>query len=112
MSDYQPVLQLDVPRDLPADELWDAVEFVYLVLLLYGTSLDPRLFQSVDHPHIQRISVYVKESLEEAGTAQLPKEQLQHRAKQLVEKLKTYCTIFLEDESNGPCLLVIKLRSR
>ena len=108
MSDYRSLLQLDVPRDLPADELWDTVEFVYLIGLLYGAPLDAKLFKDVNHPHIQRISTYVKKSLEERGVDDFPEAHLELRAKRLITKLKTYCTVFLEDDENGPCRLIVR----
>ncbi|KKK75963.1 hypothetical protein LCGC14_2868470 [marine sediment metagenome] len=112
MSDYGSLLHLDVPRDLPADELWDTVEFVFMVGLLYGAPLDTDLFKDVDHPHIQRISAYVKEVLEERGVDDFPEEHLELRAKRLIKKLKTYCTVFLDDDENGPCRLIVRTIAR
>lgn len=107
MSDHEHVLQLKVRPDLPADELWDAIEFIYLTLIIYGTSVGPHLFEGVEHPHIKKISAYVKENMDEAGITELPHDQLQTRAKNLVEKLKTYCEVTLEEDKNGGCRLVV-----
>lgn len=108
MSDYEPVLQLKVHPDLPADELWNAIEFIYLTLTLYGTSVGPHLFKNVTHPHIQRISEYVQRQLEDEGVYLLPKNQLQARAKHIVERLKTYCTVTLEEDDKGGCKLIVQ----
>ena len=107
MSDHEPVLQLKIRPDLPADELWDAIEFIYLTLIIYGTSIEPHLFEGVEHPHIKKISAYVKESMDESGITELPHDELQARAKNIVEKLKTYCDVTLEEDNSGGCHLVV-----
>lgn len=107
MSDYEPVLHLHIPDDLPADEVCDAVEFVLITLLIYGAPIQNHAFSEVNHPHIQRIGTYVKETLTESGVLSWSKRRLKRRAHTLMDKLKTYCDVSLAEEEDGTCQLRI-----